>query len=196
MSTDREAATAATPPPPQAPRVSWTGLVGDRLLIACLSLLALALYVVAHQPHGVDDAYISFRYAQNFAQGDGPVYNVGERVYGSTAMLWVALLAGLAAATRAPVEHVASLLNALLLCVNVALAYGLLGRLTPSRTLRSLGVVLFLLAPRLITVVGLGMETALYTGLTLAAFTSISTVPGRKSGVGISVNVKFDTSPN
>jgi hypothetical protein len=35
-----------------------------------------------------DDAFISFRYAQNFARGQGLVFNVGERVEGYTNFLW------------------------------------------------------------------------------------------------------------
>ena len=41
-----------------------------------------------------DDAYISLRYARHWAEGAGPVYNVGERVEGYTNFLWVAMLAG------------------------------------------------------------------------------------------------------
>ncbi len=39
-----------------------------------------------------DDAFISFRYADNWANGHGLVYNVGERVEGYTNFLWTALL--------------------------------------------------------------------------------------------------------
>jgi hypothetical protein len=39
-----------------------------------------------------DDAFISFRYAQNWAMGYGPVYNVGETVEGYTNFLWMAIL--------------------------------------------------------------------------------------------------------
>ena len=39
-----------------------------------------------------DDAFISFRYARNFARGDGLVFNVGEWVEGYTNFLWTALL--------------------------------------------------------------------------------------------------------
>lgn len=39
-----------------------------------------------------DDAYISMRYAENFAAGKGLVYNEGERVEGYTTFLWVILL--------------------------------------------------------------------------------------------------------
>jgi arabinofuranosyltransferase len=43
-----------------------------------------------------DDAYISFRYARNFAEGFGLVFNPGyERVEGYSNFLWVMLLAGL-----------------------------------------------------------------------------------------------------
>jgi arabinofuranosyltransferase len=39
-----------------------------------------------------DDAFISFRYAKNFIEGHGLVYNVGERVEGYTNFLWTILL--------------------------------------------------------------------------------------------------------
>lgn len=38
-----------------------------------------------------DDAFISFRYAENLAQGHGLVYNVGERVEGFTNLSWTVL---------------------------------------------------------------------------------------------------------
>lgn len=38
-----------------------------------------------------DDAFISFRYAENLAQGNGLVYNVGERVEGFTNLSWTLL---------------------------------------------------------------------------------------------------------
>lgn len=43
----------------------------------------------------VDDAYISFRYAENAAKGHGFVFNPGEKVEGYTDFLWVVLLMGL-----------------------------------------------------------------------------------------------------
>jgi hypothetical protein len=57
--------------------------------ITAFSVQALAYRYVS------DDAYISFRYAQNWAQGFGPVYNVGEKVEGYTNFLWMAVLTGL-----------------------------------------------------------------------------------------------------
>jgi len=64
------------------------------LVIACFAL-QLALTIL--QCHNlVDDAYISARYAKNFAQGFGLVYNRGpgvERVEGYSNFLWVLMLA-------------------------------------------------------------------------------------------------------
>jgi len=39
-----------------------------------------------------DDAYITFRYVENFVNGDGLVFNIGERVEGYTNFLWTLLL--------------------------------------------------------------------------------------------------------
>ena len=40
-----------------------------------------------------DDAFISFRYAQNLAEGHGLVYNIGERIEGYTNFLWTVCMA-------------------------------------------------------------------------------------------------------
>ena len=47
------------------------------------------------QPWTLDDAYISFRYAENLVAGHGLVFNPGEVVEGYTNFLWVMLVAGL-----------------------------------------------------------------------------------------------------
>ena len=41
---------------------------------------------------GSDDAFISYRYAQNFAHGDGLVFNPGERVEGYSNLLYILIL--------------------------------------------------------------------------------------------------------
>jgi len=46
-----------------------------------------------HGPNFLDDAYITFRYAENLAAGNGLVFNVGEPVLGTTTPLFAAMLA-------------------------------------------------------------------------------------------------------
>jgi arabinofuranosyltransferase len=57
----------------------------------CILFLVLAIY----HSFVCDDAFISFRYAKNIAQGLGPVFNPGERVEGYTNFLWTLLLAAI-----------------------------------------------------------------------------------------------------
>src|SRR5512135_1732657 len=67
--------------------------VSERLIPAVLLLLIHSLfYSFALGGDAVDDAYISFRYAQNAILGHGLVFNPGERVEGFTNFLWTALM--------------------------------------------------------------------------------------------------------
>ncbi len=70
-----------------SPYVTYIGL-----LIGLLSLLFHIFYLNFNPP--LEDAYISFRYAKNFIQGNGIVFNIGEYVEGYTNFLWVLMLSG------------------------------------------------------------------------------------------------------
>lgn len=69
-------------------RPQFFGVLG--LGVAAAILLALQ---AAYWRYTVDDAYISYRYAENVANGLGFVFNAGEPVEGFTNFLWVVLLA-------------------------------------------------------------------------------------------------------
>jgi arabinofuranosyltransferase len=60
-----------------------------------IGLTALVVFAWLHQHHydfEHDDAYISYRYAANWASGLGPVYNPGERVEGYSNFLFIVVL--------------------------------------------------------------------------------------------------------
>jgi len=57
---------------------------------------ALFLHVAYFEFFQADDAFISYRYAANWADGHGPVWNAGDRVDGYTNFLWTGLLAATA----------------------------------------------------------------------------------------------------
>jgi hypothetical protein len=76
-----------------------------------------------------DDAFITFTYARNLAAGHGFVFNIGERVLGTTAPLWAMLLAGVSVAAKADVSSVARL--AAIVCLFITSV--LLTRLLTSR---------------------------------------------------------------
>lgn len=62
----------------------WISILG---IICFVSWIHQAYYDFEH-----DDAYITFRYAKNWASGAGPVFNLGEKVEGYTNFLFLALL--------------------------------------------------------------------------------------------------------
>jgi len=65
-------------------------------LVVFLVLAGLSLLWFRHNfNYGLDDSYITFRYAQNLAAGEGLCFNPGERHFGSTAM-GLALILGVA----------------------------------------------------------------------------------------------------
>ena len=62
--------------------------------ILCLLLGAIVVaHVSAYVPCLQDDAFISFRYAQNLVEGQGLVFNPGDPVEGYTNFLWTLLVA-------------------------------------------------------------------------------------------------------
>src|SRR5206468_5817414 len=79
-----------------------------------------------------DDAFISYRYARNLAEGNGLVYNSGERVEGYTNFLWTVLLAALTAAGADPVRIAPVLGAAALAALTLVLALDTRRRSAPA----------------------------------------------------------------
>ena len=100
----------------------WRGFV--LALTLGLSLLHQLLFATV-----TEDALISFRYAQNIADGNGPVFNPGERVEGYTNFLWLVLIALPRAAFGADVERAAVFLGVLATLGCVLLTYVLVNRI-------------------------------------------------------------------
>jgi hypothetical protein len=73
---------------PAAARVDWLTLA--IVAVACIAALVNARVFATTE---VDDAYITFRYADNLAHGLGPTYNPGEHVEGTSSFLLMLLLA-------------------------------------------------------------------------------------------------------
>jgi arabinofuranosyltransferase len=73
------------------------------ILIALSSVILFLLLASLFLRFTIDDAYITFRYAENLAHGKGPVFNPGERVEGYTSFAWMLLMAAVLALRRDPV---------------------------------------------------------------------------------------------
>ena len=80
-----------------------------------IGVVSLVLLVqVLPGPRPVDDAYITFRYARNLAQGLGFVYNPGDHVLGTTTPLYTIVLSALyTLLPRADIAWLAVVINAI-----------------------------------------------------------------------------------
>lgn len=90
-----------------------TSTIGQRFsVVVGLVAIGVGTALAGQRSWMADDTFISLRYAANLAQGDGLVYNVGERVEGFTNLLWTLMLA---VALRLGIDaEVASMLGGLL----------------------------------------------------------------------------------
>jgi arabinofuranosyltransferase len=131
-----------------------------------------------------DDALISLRHAEHLATGDGPVWNVGERVEGYTNFLWVLVMA---AVHKLPLDRIGVCLAIQIL--GIALLWACLWstvrlahvcRLPPASACCAL--VLTALHYNLIYFSLMGMETALLTVLITGGLATTASALQRREG--------------
>ncbi|PJF32267.1 MAG: hypothetical protein CUN51_01165 [Candidatus Thermofonsia Clade 1 bacterium] len=148
------------------PLSTWLEL----LLIVAMPLAMLFWWHTAPENGYIyDDAYISYRYAVNLANGHGLVWNVGDvPTQGYTNFLFVILIA-LGIRFGAEAVHMAHLLNAFGLAL-ISLALYSMARLFFARPfLRVLPSLAATLLPLSLINALTGMETTFWTGLLFAA---------------------------
>ncbi len=142
----------------------------DQRSIAIILFATVFVRLLFHYLTGFtyDDAFITFRYAENVAAGHGFVYNMGEKVLGATTPLFTLILSALAC-LKVPVMTGALLVSFLASGLTAVILY---------RFARSLGMAqfslipltLYLFFPRLLATDTGGMETSLFTLFVTAAF--------------------------
>ena len=157
--------------------------------LAMPGLLLLAIHALTLRPAFIDDAFIFYRYAANWAAGLGPVFNPGERVEGYSSFLWTALLA-LGARLGVPPDHLGPLLSFVFAAVTLLAVSRMAGVLFPRST--SLGVALPL-ACALSTGFAFyslsGMDTAIFAASIAAATLAVRSAlrDGRVRGVALAL---------
>jgi arabinofuranosyltransferase len=143
----------------------------QRAVIATAILLLTLGHSWFFRHHITDDAFIGFRYLENLLEGHGLVYNPGERVWGYTNFLWVALLYPWVAAGLEPLRG-AHLLG--VLSNTLVLALVLVGLPGSGKAARdwNLGGAALLASSGAFLLQGLsGLETSFFTLLVLVMLT-------------------------
>lgn len=145
---------AALPPAAEEPTMLKPPAAGKepgsvrRQLLRVAPLVLVLLLAAAHIGYlyrvtrgwVVDDAYISFRYVENWVSGHGLVFNPGERVEGYSNLLWMLLLAPFAK-LGLPIDRVAQVLGVALTLCSVALMVGIGSALMSRRVGLALGAL-------------------------------------------------------
>jgi hypothetical protein len=129
------------------------------LVMVLFILLAVAL-LWPYRHFAGDDAYITFRFARNLASGDGFSFNPGVPTYGSTAPLWVYLIAGLSR-LGVGIPEAAHTMNWLFTIVNVVLFFRLACTYLGKNAFALVATLLFIADPWFIRWSLSGMENAL-----------------------------------
>jgi arabinofuranosyltransferase len=141
----------------------------------------------------IDDAYISYRYAYNIVEGQGLVFNTGERVEGYTNLLWT-LMMTVPESLGLPVHLFAAFLGA---------AFGLLALIDTWRICNRLGVsslgstvatVALGLYPDFWLVVVNGLEGGLLAFLLMRSVYLV--LSGRYTYAGLFCGLLFATRPD
>jgi hypothetical protein len=139
--------------------------------VPLLFILAVAARVIPG-PRTVDDAYITFRYAQNLLSGHGLVYNPGEAVLGTTTPVYALLMVGLGLVTggsQAPFPILSLIVNALADGLTCWFLFKL-GEALGHRRVGLAAAVVWAIAPWSVTFAIGGMETSVFVMLLMATF--------------------------
>lgn len=144
------------------------GRIASFVVVVSVFLVHAVFFSRALAYDAVDDAYISFRYAQNLAQGHGLVFNPGERVEGYTNFLWTVLLAPFIAVglPAGPTSIVIGLVFAIATLWLVLRSLHLIGS-SPASPLGLLAAALLAVDGSFALWSASGMETALFAFLVL-----------------------------
>lgn len=134
-------------------------------IIAITILLRIVWYLLTG--YTADDAFITFRFAENIAAGNGFVYNIGERVLGTTTPLFTLIIAFFSLLSIPPLVA-AFTINTISSGITVYLIFRLAQKLEFGR-LAFLPAIMLLFFPRLLVTDTGGMETAFFTMLATAS---------------------------
>jgi len=140
----------------------------ERIYIGAVLFAGLVLRLLALKDSApADDAYITFRYVRNIAAGHGFVYNLGERVLGTTTPLFTLLLVPFAKAGLPPDRVAVAIAVVLDLGICLVLFRLFRNRLGEAASLTA--ALFYALSYVHIAACGYGMETQLFMFLVVSS---------------------------
>ena len=165
------------------------------LIMLLLASLILRIAWVVYTGYVAEDAFITFRFAQNLAEGRGFTYNPGQRVYGTTTPMFTFLMALWNLLCKDPVPG-AWLFNLLAGLGTLYFTYRGLEAARVSPAQRLFALLLLILSPRLLHLDMLGMETPLVLLFMAASWSTFQRKRWYWTGIllGLMLWVRIDTA--
>lgn len=141
----------------------------------------------------LDDAYIFYTYAKNIAEGNGYVFNIGEKVNATTSPLYTLLLAGTYFVCKQFLEVDFAIIGNLLSIASILLLIYSARKIFVNNQQFYLFTLLFLTTP--LIKFGFGMETLLNLSLILFAIHLYSSdkLLAASAILGLTVLARFDS---
>lgn len=124
-----------------------------RVLVWIVLGVATAIFFMIFGDLAQDDAFITFRYARNLAQGRGFVYNQNEWTLGTTTPLYTMLLATVSYLFKAEIVLVNKIISAISLWISAGLLYEIKPSSNGSRSF--LLALIYLTNPFLLNFIGM-----------------------------------------
>jgi hypothetical protein len=177
----------------------WERIIGTWLKHRCLLVLLVASLLlriiwIAYTGYAAEDAFITFRFARNLAEGRGFVYNPGQRIYGTTTPLFTFLMALWNLLWRDPVPG-AWLFNLAAASGTLVFTYQGLKEVRLSPPQRLFPLLLLILSPKLWVLDTQGMETPLILLFMAASWSTFQRERWGWTGIllGLLLWVRIDT---
>lgn len=146
-------------------------IVDDKFLILIPSLtITVRLIVFLIVPYTYEDAYITFKYADNLVNGFGLVYNIGERVYGTTVPLFAILISAFKIIGILPIMS-SLMINLISEGITSLIVYKFLKDYS-NNLIAAIVSLLFVFSPSNISWSIQGMETAFFSAVIALSFFS------------------------
>ncbi|MCI0711002.1 MAG: hypothetical protein L0154_12665 [Chloroflexi bacterium] len=137
-----------------------------RLLIFLLAGVLIAVLTAAFWDYTQDDVFITYVYSRNLVEGEGFVFNPGQRVQGTTTPLHTLVMAGVYLVTD-DLLHAGNLLSAVFLLGAIGLMLDLTRR---HLSIYAAGAFALVMASSPLVYVSFGMETLTYCFILALAF--------------------------
>lgn len=136
-------------------------------LVYILISITLVIFLCAYLSFRQDDAYIFYTYAKNIAEGNGYVFNLGEKVNATTSPLYTLLLAALYLLIKPFATESLHVIGIIISVISILIVLLLMKKILADRKLYEYFALIFLCLPLL--KFGFGMETFLNLALITAS---------------------------